>query len=192
MSFTDSFDNYTELSSDFADLVKTTGQDLEAEEQTQRECVDFLQKELTDAIDELYQVETEIAIIPEVVKFNERLVAIAGLFKEQAGIIEGDETLPCGVDGSCGYFQYRRNALSQMIAALADDLKAISAFAGRRSAVIKSFSSEIDLLRSGQGKQLIPFGLEYFLNKRIALLELQEDIFEDVRRVSRGTYIDGA
>jgi len=191
-NFTDSYESFTEASNEFKELVKLTDQDLDDEEKNQRESVDFLQKELTEAIDELYQVETEIAIIPDVVRFNEKLVAIASFFKQESGITIGNETLPCGENGSCARYQNRRNALSHMIAALADDLNAVSAFAGRRSTAIKSFATEIDALRNGRKQQLAPFGLDYFFNKRIALLEVQEDIFEDSRRISRGTYIDGS
>jgi hypothetical protein len=189
--FTESFDSYTEATQKFAELVKRADSNLQAEEKKQKESVTFLQNELTAAIDELYQVETEIAIIPEVVKFNEKLVAIAAFFRQQSGMTRGDETLPCGENGSCIRYQNRRNGLAHMIASLADDLKAISAFAGRRGDVIKALASEIDLLRTGRGKQLAPFGLDYYFSKRIALLEAQEDIVEDSRRIARGTYIDG-
>jgi hypothetical protein len=189
--FTKSFASYTAATQKFIESAKRVDSDLQAEERKQKDSVTFLQNELTAAIDELYQVETEIAIIPEVVRFNEKLVAIADLFRQQSGITRGDETLPCGENGSCIRYQNRRNGLAHMISSLAADLKAISAFAVRRGNTIKALASEIDSLRTGRATQLAPFGLDYYFSKRIALLEAQENIVEDSRRISRGVYIDG-
>lgn len=154
---------------------------LNGEARNQERALELLNGQLGDGITELFTANTELLIIPSLVRFSEQLVSMTNYYREQSGFPAGAETLSCG--DFCQFYQKRRDTLSSMMALLGDELMNISGVIGSRRRMVEQIARDIDTVRRSPNSSLLRFGFDHFINLRIALLESQGMIIEDINRL---------
>jgi hypothetical protein len=143
-----------------------------------------LQQKLLD----LYSVQAQLDIYPNIVEFSNKLVSMSDYYREQAGIVNSSETLSSGSVGQ--HFQKRRNALSLMIAQMNQEILDLRSFVNQNKAQIQKHSQDLnDAINNRYTKHTI-LGFDHFLNLKIALLSNQEEILHDISRLDSGRDLD--
>lgn len=160
---------------------RAQGRLLSDQAENQKKALNLLDTSLSTAVVELFTANAQIAIIPSIVKFADQLVLMTDFYRQQSGSPVGSETLSCGV--SCEHFQKRRNALSGMIGFLRDDLVNLSGIVRKRREKVEQIAGELSTLRQNGSSSLARFGFDHFINLRVALLEGQSEIVEDIQRL---------
>jgi hypothetical protein len=160
---------------------RSQGRLLSDQAENQKKALNLLDTSLSAAVVELFTANAQIAIIPSIVKFADQLVLMTDFYRQQSGAPVGSETLSCGV--ACEHFQRRRNALSGMIAFLRDDMVNLSGIVRKRREKVEQIAGELSTLRQNASSSLARFGFDHFINLRVALLEGQSEIVEDIQRL---------
>lgn len=178
-----------------SDIQKTESSQLSKERalnqqsDNQRKALQLLEGELTKADTELFTSNAQLLINPSLVGFSEQLVSMTNYYREQSGFPAGPETLSCGP--SCEYYQKRRDALSNMIAGLRDELFNIASVVAKRRQTVELIAQELDTVYGNPSSSLVRFGFDHFINQRIAQLEGQSLIVEDIQRLGAKTNFAG-